>query len=110
MHKASIGSINLVHDEAARVIQRQARTYIHFRAKQTAFGGGARGAKGMHAQAQKSMKNGAYEDAAKQLFSAYSLEVQDRAKREEEFMELRQQEKMLREKNEEKPVLSAGSH
>lgn len=98
MQKASIGSINLVHAEASRVIQREARAYIQRKAKQNVFGGGARGAKGMHDQALKSMKNGAYEDAAKHLFSAYSLEANDRKKREEEFIELRQQEKMLREK------------
>jgi|EP01046_Picozoa_sp_COSAG06_P027778 uncharacterized protein YceH (UPF0502 family) len=94
MEKASLGSINLVHAEAARVIQREARAYIQRKAKEEEFGMGGRGAKGMHTQAQKSMKNGAYEDAAKHLFSAYSLEKSEREKTEKE---LQTRERELRE-------------
>ena len=46
-------------------------------------------------QAQKSMKNGAYEDAAKHLFSAYSLEMKDRAEMEQQLGQLRRREKEL---------------
>merc|ERR1711871_1776144 len=70
MEKASIGSIKLVHAEAAKIIQRHTRKHMQMKAKRG--GGSNRGAK-MHTQAQQSMAAGAYEDAAKHMFSAYSF-------------------------------------
>lgn len=85
MAKASIGSINLVHVEAARIIQRERRAYVRRVAKKK----GLVTAKWMQGQAQKSMQIGAFEDAAKQLVSACSLEIEEREK------SFRKQEKKL---------------
>ena len=91
-----------MHAEAAIVIQREVRAFQQRAAKQQFLAEGGGGAKGMHTQAQKAMKNGAYEDAAKHLFSAYSLERtaregaekklhQERAELQKQISELRQQ-------------------
>jgi len=91
-----------VHAEAAIVIQRELRAKNNRKAKLLFLAEGGGGAKGMHTQAQKAMKNGAYEDAAKHLFSAYSLERtaregaekklhQERAELQKQISELRKQ-------------------